>query len=267
MKEKLYKFFERDGFYFILFICVCIVAVAAVMVSKGSLNIGREEAEKEGEDFIIVEEDLEREAREIAKLEERKEEIERTEKVVQEVEETDEEAVETLLEEGEAARTDEEMVIVEDEDDYVEEYTEPNLSVEEMVLPVYGTIDKGYTENNLVYSETLDKWMAHKGIDILAPLDTPVVAALAGTVQEVYEDPLWGMVVVISHGDSLLTKYASLSEDGLIQEGASVNKGDVVGKVGNTAAIEMMMEPHIHFEVIEDGISINPSLYIPSIAN
>ncbi|NLY67352.1 MAG: M23 family metallopeptidase, partial [Tissierellia bacterium] len=170
-------------------------------------------------------------------------------------------------EEGEAARTDEEMVIVEDEDDYVEEYTEPNLSVEEMVLPVYGTIDKGYTENNLVYSETLDKWMAHKGIDILAPLDTPVVAALAGTVQEVYEDPLWGMVVVISHGDSLLTKYASLSEDGLIQEGASVNKGDVVGKVGNTAAIEMMMEPHIHFEVIEDGISINPSLYIPSIAN
>ena len=74
------------------------------------------------------------------------------------------------------------------------------------------------------------------------------------------------MVVVLSHGDNLLTKYASLSEDGLIEEGASVNKGDVIGKVGDTAAIEMMMDPHIHFEVIEDGISINPSMYLPSIS-
>lgn len=267
MKERLSKFLEKDGFYFILFICVCIVAVAAVMVSKDSLNNIKDQGENEGEDFVIVEEDLEREAMEIAKIEERKEEIQLEEgKEERSDADVDEEAVETLQEEGELAKTDEEMIIVEDEDDYEEVYTEPNLSTEEMILPVNGTIGTAYTENNLIYSQTLDKWMAHKGIDIVAPLNTPVVAALSGTVQEVYEDPLWGMVVVLSHGDNLLTKYASLSEDGLIEEGASVNKGDVIGKVGDTAAIEMMMDPHIHFEVIEDGISINPSMYLPSIS-
>lgn len=256
MREKLSKFFEKDGFYFILFICVCIVAIAAVMVSKGNLDNMAAEPENKEEDFIIVENDLEEEESiEIAKIEDNK--------VGEEAQE--EEDIEEV-EAAEVAKVDEDMVIVEDEDEYEEDLEElPSVTEKmEMTLPVSGTIGAGYTENNLIYSETLDKWTAHKGIDIMAPLGTPVVAALSGRVQEVYEDPLWGMVVVLSHEDGLLTKYASLSEDGLIEEGVTVNKGDVIGKVGKTAAIEMVMEPHVHFEVIEDGISINPNIYIPS---
>lgn len=270
MREKLKNFFEKDGFYFILFICVCIVAIAAVAASRGNLNKAKNETEGEGEDFIILEDEVEdEESIEIANIEENK--VEETE-AVEEEEEVEMEETEDMEEEAqEVANIDEEMVIVEDEDEYEEEQIEePSSSFEgdsgvgEMAAPVIGKIGTDYTEDSLIYSETLDKWTSHKGIDIIAPEGTAVGAALSGTVQEVYEDPLWGMVVVLSHGDNLLTKYASLSEDGLIEEGATVNKGDIIGRVGKTAAVEMLMEPHVHFEVIEDGISINPNIYLPS---
>lgn len=190
MKEKLSKFLEKDGFYLILFICVCAVAIAAVMVSKDNLNNMADESEEEGEDFIIVEDDLEEESIEIANIEKAKvEEVEEEEVVAEE--EIEAEVEETV----EVAKVDEEMVIVEDEDEYQEEYEEEVLPEaaedDEMTLPVSGNLGTGYTDNNLIYSETLDKWTAHKGVDILAPEGSPVVAALSGTVQEVYEDPLW----------------------------------------------------------------------------
>ncbi|MFS8541103.1 MAG: M23 family metallopeptidase, partial [Tissierellales bacterium] len=83
-------------------------------------------------------------------------------------------------------------------------------------------------------------------------------------VQEVYDDPLWGKVVIINHGNDFLTKYANLSQDVSVQEGVKVAKGDVIGKIGKTAKIEMLMKPHLHFEVIENGISVNPSKYLSS---
>ena len=62
-----------------------------------------------------------------------------------------------------------------------------------------------------------------------------------------------------------MTKYANLST-GDMSAGrfSDVSKGEVIGKVGKTASIEMMMEPHVHFEVIKDGISVDPKDYVPS---
>lgn len=253
MREKFSKFFEKDGFYIILFICVCIVAISAVIASRGNLKSISDKSQ-EGEDLIILKEDeKEEDSIEIAKIEN-----------IKEVEETlgetsgNEEA-------EEVAAVDDEMTIVDDEYDYVPIHTleEPDEIVE-MIAPVIGSIGTDYTDDSLIYSETLDEWTAHEGIDIMAPEGTQVMAALSGTVQEVYEDPLWGTVVILSHGDSLLTKYAGLSEDGLIEEGITVNKGDVIGRLGKPAPIEMMMDAHLHFEIIEDGISINPNRYLPS---
>lgn len=253
MGKKFSKFFEKDGFYIILFICVCIVAIAAVIASKGNLKNISDKSQK-GEDLIILKEDEEEEdSIEIAKIEDVKD----VEEIVDETAENEEA--------DEVAALDDEMTIVDDEYEYtpVNTLEESNERVE-MIAPVIGSIGTDYTDDNLIYSETLDEWTAHKGVDIMASEGTQVMAALSGTVQEVYEDPLWGIVVILSHGDNLLTKYAGLSEDGLIAEGVTVNKGDVIGRIGKPAPVEMMMDAHLHFEIIEDGISINPNIYLPS---
>lgn len=254
LREKLAKLLEKDGFYIILFICVCIVAVTAVITSKGNLSKARNIAEKNEDELIILDnEPDEEEILQISKrVEEKKEDVNAEEEVEAVKEEPKEEEVTEETNSKEEALAKETMATSKGESSF------------EMVAPVNGTVGTAYSEDKLVYSETLEEWTAHRGVDIMADEGTLVVAALSGTVQEVYDDPLWGKVVIIDHGNDLLTKYANLSQDVSVQEGVKVGKGDVIGKIGKTAKIEMLMKPHLHFEVIENGISVNPSKYLSS---
>ena len=71
----------------------------------------------------------------------------------------------------------------------------------------------------------------------------------------------------MDHGEGLMTKYANLSTKDMIKEGQRINQGQPISKVGRTAAIEMMMEPHIHFEVIQDGVNIDPTKILPAFSH
>jgi len=254
LRERFRKLIEKDGFYIILFICVCIVAITAVITSKGNLEKGKDIAENKEDELIILDDDLESEETiEIAKMEDKKIEDEvKNEEEIAEEEPIDEEVA------AEEPSTDPVQA------DKTIAISNPAEDSSEMVAPVIGAIGTEYTQDSLIYSETLEEWTAHKGIDIMAEEGAQVMASLSGTVQEVYDDPLWGKVVIIDHGNELLTKYANLSEKGLVKEGVKVNKGDVIGTVGKSAQIEMLMKPHVHFEVIENGISVNPNKYLPS---
>lgn len=254
MKNRFGKLIEKDGFYIILFICVCVVAVTAVLTSKKNLDKINEDKLSKVEDFVIVDEEKEEPSLEIARMEE---------ELIVEEEET-EEIEEVELEEAEEAELNEEVeeeVTVEPVPEEIETTANSN-NVETMIAPVDGKVGGKFTTDNLVYSSTLDEWTSHKGIDIFAKEGTEVKAALSGKITEVYEDDLWGIVILIDHGEGLMTKYANLSTSEMIEEGVRVNKGDVISKVGKSAPIEMMMESHIHFEVIKDGICVDPKNYI-----
>ncbi len=257
MKDKLTKLMEKDGFYIILFICVCVVAISAVMVSKRNLNEDNPDNLSDYEDLIIIDE-KEEASLESSKMED---EIVEAEQILEEREAKENEyyesSQETMAEIGEEEIEKGNEVDLE----FVEDEYTPESS-EGMMAPVVGNIITHFTKDSLVYSETLEEWTAHKGIDISAKEGSPVVAALSGTISEVYDDRLWGKVIIIDHGDGLLTKYANLSTTEMVQEGAKVNKGDKISEVGSSASIEMMMEPHIHFEVIKDGVSVDPMDYI-----
>lgn len=281
MREKLTKFIEKDGFYLILFICVCVVAIAAVMTSKKNLDNANNISEKE-DDLIILENESETEGTvESANIErndideeeteeelEEPEEIEESEEKLTEEELEEEPIEEEIQDETETEESEEDLGEPDEAQETIaisDSPSEPANNMSDMVAPVLGKVEKDYTENNLVYSETLEEWTAHKGVDIAADEGAQVLAALSGIVQETYDDPLWGKVVILSHGEGMLTKYANLSEEVLVEEGASVNKGNPIGRVGTTASIEMMEKAHVHFEVIKDGISVNPKNYLPSI--
>ena len=139
------------------------------------------------------------------------------------------------------------------------EETKKELSFER---PVEGEIMKAYAKDNLVYSETLQEWTTHLGIDIKADKTTVVKAAEAGTVKTIKNDPRYGLTITIEHADGYQTVYANLLSSEFVVEGEKVEKGQSIGTVGNTATFEIADEPHLHFEILKDSVQIDPSTYI-----
>ena len=139
------------------------------------------------------------------------------------------------------------------------EETKKELSFQK---PVDGEIMKGYAKDNLVYSETLQEWTTHLGIDIKAEKTTVVKAAEAGTVKSIKNDPRYGLTIVIEHEDGYETVYSNLLSSEFVVEGEKVEKGQSIGTVGNTAEFEVADEPHLHFEILKDSIAVDPSIYI-----
>ena len=132
----------------------------------------------------------------------------------------------------------------------------------EFVYPVEGEILKSFAMENLVFSETLQEWVVHKGIDIKAPRTTIVKAAEEGTVKSIKNDPRYGLTVIIEHREGYKTIYSNLLTTEFVTEGEAVTKGQSIGTVGNSAAFEIADEPHLHFEMLKDDVTVDPTLYL-----
>ena len=104
----------------------------------------------------------------------------------------------------------------------------------------------------------------HKGIDLACPEGTKVVASMSGVVYNVQSsDTGYGNNVVLYHGEvdgvHYYTRYAHLSSFSDISIGQVVYQGDVIAYSGNTGA---STGPHLHFEILENGVQVNPETYI-----
>ena len=141
----------------------------------------------------------------------------------------------------------------------IEDKKEENKKELSFERPVVGEIIKAYAEDNLVYSETLQEWTTHLGIDIKADKTTVVKAAEAGTTKTIKNDPRYGLTIIIEHDDGYQTVYANLLSSEFVIEGEKVDKGQSIGTVGNTATFEIADEPHLHFEILKDGVQIDPT--------
>ena len=128
--------------------------------------------------------------------------------------------------------------------------------------PVEGEIMKVYAKDNLVFSNTLQEWTTHLGIDIKADKTTVVKSAEAGTIKTIKNDPRYGLTITIEHDNGYQTVYANLLSSEFVVEGETVEKGQSIGTVGNTATFEISDEPHLHFEVLKDGVQIDPTTVI-----
>ena len=142
--------------------------------------------------------------------------------------------------------------------------TEKTQNVKELIFqkPVEGEIVREFAQENLVYSETLEEWVTHNGIDIKADKTTVVKAAEAGVVKSIKNDPRYGLTIVIEHDDVYQTVYSNLLTSEFVVEGETVEKGQSIGTVGNSAVFEIADEPHLHFEILKDAIAVDPAIYI-----
>ena len=132
----------------------------------------------------------------------------------------------------------------------------------QFIFPVEGEIIKEFAKDNLIYSETLEEWITHTGIDIKADRTTVVKATADGTVKSIKNDPRYGLTVTIEHNDGYTSVYSSLLSAEFVKEGETVTQGQTIGTVGNSAVFEVAEDNHLHFELLKDGSNINPEIYL-----
>ena len=99
---------------------------------------------------------------------------------------------------------------------------------------------------------------AHKGIDLAAPIGTPVYASADATVGRAEWFSSYGLYIQLEHGADIETRYGHLSRLN-VYAGQHVRKGDLIGFVGTTGR---STGPHLHYEVRIGGIAVNPVPYL-----
>ena len=124
--------------------------------------------------------------------------------------------------------------------------------------PKKGEIIREFASDSLVYSNTLDEWVTHNGVDIKADKTSVVKSAAEGTVYAIKNDPRYGLTVIVEHDGGYKTVYANLLTAEYVVEGEKLEVGQTIGTVGNSSAFEVSDDYHLHFEVIKDGEYLNP---------
>ena len=100
----------------------------------------------------------------------------------------------------------------------------------------------------------------HNAIDFLIREGTPVLATADGKVTQAGTIDNYGVVIRIQHENKIETFYAHLSRIA-VKVGQAVKEGDIIAYSGNTG---VSTGQHLHYEVIQNGVSVNPRKFIPS---
>lgn len=134
------------------------------------------------------------------------------------------------------------------------------------------TIVKGYydyladaptQEKSLIYYE--DTYIPSSGIAYSTGEAFDVLAVLPGTVKEVKEDTTLGNVITIEHEKGIVSVYQSIS-DITVKAGDVVSQGQIIAK-SSTSNISTELENHLYFELIIDGVCVNPENYYDKSVN
>ena len=128
--------------------------------------------------------------------------------------------------------------------------------------PLAGETIAEYAMDCLSYNQTTRDWRVHNGVDISAQEGTQVLAAADGKVTQVWEDETLGYTVEIRHEGGYTTRYSSLAEDVSVQEGDTVTLGQAIGCVGDTALVENVLGPHVHFSVTCQDAPMDPADFL-----
>jgi len=121
--------------------------------------------------------------------------------------------------------------------------------------PARGYVTSGFGSRRSPFGRGGD---FHNGVDIKAPLGSPVYAAGAGRVVEAGTMAGYGFIVVIAHDYGLETAYAHLKKIE-VKAGQEVKRGQIIAQSGNSGRTT---GAHLHYEVRAGGTPVNPRQYL-----
>ena len=138
----------------------------------------------------------------------------------------------------------------------------PTVTVVVFDMPVAGTIIKEYVSAGVVYNQTLGVYTGHKAIDFGAEEGTNVLACYDGTIESITSGKLEGTTVIIDHGNGLKTVYNSIEVSEDLKAGDLIKRGNILGTVSTNNRKEFKDGAHLHFEVLENGVKVDPQKYL-----
>jgi biotin carboxyl carrier protein len=130
------------------------------------------------------------------------------------------------------------------------------LAATPSIMPTQGWLSSAFT--SMRAHPILHVARPHEGIDVTAPMGTPIEAPAAGMVRDAGWESGYGNTIVIDHGFGTVTKFAHASKI-LIREGQRVSRGQRIALVGNTG---LATGPHLHYEVHVNGRAVDPLRYV-----
>ncbi|MDJ0870232.1 MAG: M23 family metallopeptidase [Gammaproteobacteria bacterium] len=135
-----------------------------------------------------------------------------------------------------------------------------NRRLASAVRPTGRPIRKGWISS--YYGKRTDpitgKKAYHDGIDFAGKRGSDVVAVASGVVTWSGKRYGYGKMVELNHGNGLVTRYAH-NQDNLVKVGETVRKGQTIAKMGSSGR---STGPHVHFEVLRNGRTVNPIKYV-----
>lgn len=225
--NKMKQFFKKEGFYVILFVCLCAVATVA------AITAGRNNSKNtdKNDDVAIVEQT-------------------NKENVVNKPENP-----------GNALQVKEELgdvPVVENNGETAPVSNSSNMTFEN---PVIGTLGRAYAEDPVLF-KTTNTYKTHLAMDIKAEEGAAVSAVGAGVVKKVGVDTE-GNYVEIDHQNGLTTIYGNLQDQVAVKEGDAVTAGQQIGTIGNTTNLAYEeYGTYLHFQVMKDGVAVDPAKYV-----
>jgi len=119
-----------------------------------------------------------------------------------------------------------------------------------------------YSETEPSYSETLNVWEIHKGIDVSVEKEQEIKSLMNGKVVDIYKDDQYGMSVKVQSEDNITVVYSNLSENVSVEKNQEIVEGDIIGVSGNTTIVECKSDQHVHIEAYKGENSIDPMTLI-----
>lgn len=226
--NKTLNFFKKEGFYVILFVCLCIVATVATITTNNNKKLSSKQQANAGD--VLKEQEKEYQGA----LQVKEKDADKT-TVLKAVPNIKKVTTDNLTTTAPVSKT---------VDTKFEKPVANGLLAREYskeVSPIMWKTDGTYRTN--------------LGIDIQAKLGEPVVAVLDGIVKEVGTDveEQKGKMVIIDHQNGLFTKYSNLDEKILVKKGDKVTKKQQIAIVGNTSLNSYKEDygSHLHFNVLK----------------
>jgi len=131
---------------------------------------------------------------------------------------------------------------------------------DEFLLPAVGEMRWPFYRRNWSYTVSQGYKKDHAGVDFVLEEGTPIRVVADGYVTYAgWDDIGYGNMVMVFHGDNFYTLYAHLSEI-KVKRGQKVDRENILGLSGDTGNSS---NPHLHFEIREGFIPLNPCIYLP----
>ncbi|MEG0641915.1 MAG: M23 family metallopeptidase [Clostridium sp.] len=243
--SKKTNLLKREGFYVVLFLCLCVVAVVTVYISKtNSLKQYRDVAKVPP---VQVKENMQD---------------------AQQVKNNQNSAVPTMKNNSK-------------EEDKKEQSkdTSAKRATKKVTIrleaPIKGEVTKKFSKDDLLYTKSLDMWETHEAIDIACSLGSEVKVAAAGKVIDIYNDDKadkilksgYGLTVVVEH-NGYRTVYSNLADNLKIKKGDKLEAGATIGSIGDTSVREAVKVDgaHLHFALLEkkgnEYVTVDPTNFL-----